>query len=102
MKRAVPVAGAALLLFSGRGQKPYDRPAATMTIPTIIDRNTFPVFRLQRPVQSVASQPIGPAARAAGTMSDNKIVPGRASMKRLNLPVLGNFPARSRPPILRL
>ena len=77
--------------------KPNHLPAATITIPTSIETNTFPVFKLHSPVSAVASQPTGPAPIAAGTINDRRMVPGRADMNFLNLPVFGSLPARRSP-----
>ncbi len=71
---------------------------ATIATPKSMDMKTFPVFRLQIAVHTVATQLHTPPASAAGMMSESKIVPGKASMNFLKRPVLGNLPANSRPP----
>lgn len=69
-----------------------------MATPITMERKTFPVLILQRAVQSVANQPQIPDANAAGIIKESRIVPGKASMKSLNLPLLGKRPANNNPP----
>ena len=63
---------------------------ATVATPSSMDTKTLPVLYAQTPVRIAAIQPAMPDEITPGATRDSNIVPGRASMNFLNLPVVGN------------